>query len=498
MCTLLSFISNEDPFTHGLIEGLDKPGTLLQLLETRVFTRLAILELPGLEKRTKQTLRVLEARFPHINIHTQPISKPNFNDMTSVLSEIKAIIERCVDSHACSSTAFIHTPPHMPELQSALALLKATGALQAELIQLEDFPYFSCNSETLNTSYKPLPTRIHGNALYAAQPGAPFLDDILRDLNLIGEDPQFQKAIRIAAALAEHDTPILIQGETGTGKDLFTRLIHQLSARSQHPLTIINCATLPEPLTESILFGHTKGSFSGATSDRIGKLEHADGGTLFLDELGELSPNNQSKLLRVIEDGLVEPLGSHVPRKVNIRIITATNMNLQEAVRDGRFREDLYYRLSVGQFYLPALRERPSDIPRLALHFLDKINKSLKEPKQLSQESLTHLERLPFPGNIRDLRNTIERAAMLSKSRVLTPEDLYPATFTDNEDTPLPALTDGFSLEDYLSNLRRRIINKAIAESTNNKSLAARKLGISPQAVHKFIKTELKDFPENN
>lgn len=181
----------------------------------------------------------------------------------------------------------------------------------------------------------------------------------------------------------------------------------------------------------------------------------------FLDELGELCPNNQSKLLRVLEDGIVEPLGSHSQRKVNVRVITATNKDLKEAVKEGRFREDLYYRLSVGELYLPALRERPTDIPKLALHFLGRINQSLKEPKQLSQESLKHLETLPLPGNIRDLRNTIEHAAMLSKSKVLSPEDLHTETHFNNE-TELPSLCEGFSLEDYLSNLCKRIINKAI------------------------------------
>ncbi len=182
---------------------------------------------------------------------------------------------------------------------------------------------------------------------------------------------------------------------------------------------------------------------------------------------------------------------------MNVRVITATNRNLKEAVKEGRFREDLYYRLSVGEFYLPALRERPTDIPKLALHFLSQINRSLKEPKQLSQESLKHLEGLSLPGNTRDLRNTIERAAMLSKNTVLEPEDLHTVTHSD-EETTLPPLCEGFSLEEYLGNLRKRIINKAISESKNNKSLAARKLGVSPQAVHKFVKTENGNAPGNN
>lgn len=497
MSTLLSFISSEDPFTSGLITGLDKPGPLLRLLTTKAFSQLAILESPGLQQQTAEMLKVIEERFPHVSVHTQMLSAPNLNDMTRFIADLKSNMESCLKHLAHTGSAYIQVPQSMPELQSAITLLKATGTLDAELIQLEDSPYFSTPPATVKESTHTLFTRIKSNALYAAQPEAPFVDDLLEELNLIGEDPLFEKAVNIAAALAEHDTPILIQGETGTGKDLFTRLIHRLSSRSQHSLTIINCATLPEALAESILFGHAKGSFSGATSDRIGKFEYADGGTLFLDELGELCPNNQSKLLRVLEDGIVEPLGSHSQRKINVRVITATNKDLKEAVKEGRFREDLYYRLSVGEFYLPALRERPTDIPKLALHFLGRINQSLKEPKQLSQGSLKHLETLPLPGNIRDLRNTIERAAMLSKSKVLSPEDLHTETHFNNE-TELPSLCEGFSLEDYLGNLRKRIINKAISESNNNKSLAARKLGVSPQAVHKFAKTEQQNTPGNN
>ena len=498
MSTLLSFISSKDPFTNGLITGLDNPGPLLRLLTTKAFSQLAILEPPGLQQQTTETLKVIEERFPHISVHTQRLSTPNLKDMTRVIADLKSSIESCLNYLGPTTSAYIHASHCMPELQSALTLLKATGTLNAELIQLDDSPYFFTPPTKVQESLQTLFTRIKGNTLCAAQPEAPFVDDLLQELNLIGEDPLFEKAVSIAAALAEHNTPILIQGETGTGKDLFTRLIHKLSSRSQYPLTIINCATLPETLAESILFGHAKGSFSGATNDRIGKFEHANGGTLFLDELGELCPNDQSKLLRVLEDGIVEPLGSHSQRKVDVRIITATNKNLKEAVKEGRFREDLYYRLSVGEFYLPALRERPTDIPKLALHFLNRINQSLKDPKQLSQSSLKHLERLPLPGNIRDLRNTIERAAMLSKSKVLSPEDLHSVTLPADEDIELPSLCQGFSLEDYLGNLRKRIINKAISESKNNKSLAARKLGVSPQAVHKFVKTEQNNNPANN
>ncbi|HCR37028.1 MAG TPA: hypothetical protein DIU37_02645, partial [Opitutae bacterium] len=212
---------------------------------------------------------------------------------------------------------------------------------------------------------------------------------------------------------------------------------------------------------------------------------------LFLDELGELSPNNQSKLLRIIEDGIIEPLGSNTTRKINVRLITATNRNLTERVEQGLFREDLYYRLRIGEIWLPPLRERASDIPKIALHYLKRINPSLKEPKQLTQASLEMLRKQAWPGNVRDLRNAIERAAMLSPSKQLSPSELHSLSlFSEQMDTSIPKFEDGFSLENYLSTLRQRIIQKALDQSDGNQSKAARLLGITPQAVHKYLKSQ--------
>jgi transcriptional regulator with GAF, ATPase, and Fis domain len=245
---------------------------------------------------------------------------------------------------------------------------------------------------------------------------------------------------------------------------------------------------------ESLLFGHKKGTFTGATSDQGGKFDAADGGTLFLDELGELPPETQAKLLRVLQEGTVEPLGASKPHKVDVRVVAATNVNLAKAIRQGKFREDLYYRLNVGEITLPPLRNRRSDIPTIALYVLDRINSSLKAPRKFSPEALVRLQNHEWPGNIRELANTVERSVRLSRSQVLQPDDILLSEPVGQAD-PLAALPDpyeGFVLEDYLSSARKQLMLRALDLTKGRQSEAARLLGITPQAVHKFLQSSKK------
>jgi transcriptional regulator with PAS, ATPase and Fis domain len=265
-----------------------------------------------------------------------------------------------------------------------------------------------------------------------------------------------------------------------------------LSNRSEYPFIPINCAAIPKELVESILFGHRKGAFTGAISDRTGKFDAAHTGTLFLDELAELPVSTQSKLLRVLQDGMVEPLGSAKPHKVDVRVVAATNQDIKEAIKTGNFRQDLYYRLNVGEIRLPPLRERKSDIPKIALYVLERINHSLKNQKRLSTGALRKLQDYPWYGNARELENAIERSVRLSQKTVLEAEDLLiPEPIgVDNMSGIVPE--PGFSIEEYLSTSRKALINKAMELAGGNRSEAARLLGISPQAVHKFLKTDKK------
>jgi transcriptional regulator with GAF, ATPase, and Fis domain len=317
---------------------------------------------------------------------------------------------------------------------------------------------------------------------------------VARKVGCIGKSSRVTRTLEEAATLAGHSAPLLLIGETGSGKEVLSKFIHALSPRANGPLVTVNCAALPEGLAESLLFGHEKGSFTGALRRQKGKFELASGGTLFLDEIGELTLANQAKLLRVLEDKKVDALGSDAPISIDVRIIAATNRDLGQEVAKGNFREDLYYRLRAGEILIPPLRERIGDVPLIAIHILAQFNMSLASPKQFSAEALKFLETQPWPGNVRDLMNTIERAALLSPHAILEPGD-FKTEGARPRPTPesapsarMPMLYQGFSLEKYLSEMRQALIDQALRQSNGSQSEAARLLGLTPQAVSKHLK----------
>jgi len=315
------------------------------------------------------------------------------------------------------------------------------------------------------------------------------LDDVLLELNLHVGSASLRYAAQQAAIAAESPLPVLLTGETGTGKERFGHLIHRLSPRCSRPLVPVNCAAIPETLAETYLFGHTKDAFSGATADKPGIFETADHTTLFLDEIAELSVDIQAKLLRIIQDGFVQRIGSSHSRRVDVRIVAATNRDLKGQVAEGRFREDLYFRLEVVQIHLPALRDRRTEIPELALTLLKQINQRRQRPRQLSTAALRRLEQYHWPGNVRQLSNVLERSVLYSRSDLLDSDDLIIADEPNRHDAlaALPDPCEGFSLEDYLDQVRKQLYLRALAISKNNQALAAALLGVSKQAVSRFV-----------
>lgn len=277
-----------------------------------------------------------------------------------------------------------------------------------------------------------------------------------------------------ARRAANSEATILIAGESGTGKEVLARLIHQYSPRAQGPMVAINCAAIPENLLESELFGHVKGAFTGAVSNRKGRFQTAAGGTLFLDEIGELRLDLQAKLLRAIQERVVTPVGADQPEAVDVRLIAASNRDLYAAISQGTFREDLYYRLGVILLNLPPLRERREDIPGLVAHFLLKLN--APAGVKFSVEALTRLKEHPWPGNIRELQNIVERAVILRKNLLIEADDLQldPAvqSVTTNGIPEIP--NEGLSLEA----VEKGLIKKALAKAKGNRSEAARLLKI--------------------
>lgn len=317
----------------------------------------------------------------------------------------------------------------------------------------------------------------------------PDLQTACEELQIVGDDKGFVDALEMAARVARYDSHVLLLGETGTGKEHFAKLIHHLGARPEKPLVIMNCAAAPKELVESMLFGHKKGAFTGASSDQKGEFDNADGGTLFLDEIAELPPASQSKLLRVLQDGMVKPLGAAKDHKVNVRVVAATNVDIPSAIKSKQFRLDLSKRFGV-RINIPPLRKRRGDIVKLATFALERWNRVYGERRRLSRDALEQLQVYPWPGNVRELIATIETSAMMSSGRTLKAQDLKfdEPVWDQDPEHMLPEPHEGFSLKDYLNNARDGLIRRALELSHGNRSQAGRLLGITPQAVHRYVK----------
>jgi DNA-binding NtrC family response regulator len=290
---------------------------------------------------------------------------------------------------------------------------------------------------------------------------------------LVGKSPKIQKIFDLITSLAETDTTVLIQGESGTGKELVARAIHSLSNRCDEALIVVNCSAYPEGLLESELFGHEKGAFTGAIKQKLGRFELAHKGTLFLDEIGDISPRSQLLLLRAIQEKQFERVGGEQTISVNVRIVAATNKNLEMEMKKGNFREDLYYRLNVVSLNLPSLRERKEDIPLLAEHFLEKFTQEKnKQPLKISQEALKQMMNYNWPGNIRELENAIERAVVLAKDNYIQSEDM-PNISSDEQ----PASSS-------LAENEKQLIKSTLAKYFWNKYQTAKELKITRSTLY--------------
>jgi DNA-binding NtrC family response regulator len=297
---------------------------------------------------------------------------------------------------------------------------------------------------------------------------------------LVGASSSMRGVQKAIGMLADSDASVLITGETGTGKEVVARAIHRHGRRAAHPFVALNCAAIPAELLESQLFGHTKGAFTGAVSDTLGSFRAANGGTLFLDEIGDMAPPLQAKLLRVLQERVVTPLGGK-PVAVDVRIISATHRDLALAVREGQFREDLFYRLGVVPLALPPLRERLADIVELAEHFLALFGKTTH---RLSAEAAARLLAHDWPGNVRELRNAMERVATLGRRDVVAAEDL---DFLRGAGVSAEPVT-GTDLPGAVARLEQAMIRRALSDAVGNRSEAARRLGIHRQLLHEKIK----------
>lgn len=320
--------------------------------------------------------------------------------------------------------------------------------------------------------------------------------------NVISHDEKMQEVFKMISKIMDNDITVLIKGESGTGKELVARAIHYNGNRKDSPFIVVNCASIPRELLESELFGHERGAFTGAHQKKYGKFEIADGGTIFLDEIGEMEMSLQAKILRVIQEREFERVGGNELIKTNVRILSATNRDLREAVEQKEFREDLYYRLSSFPITIPPLRERRGDIIVLVDHFIQKFNKKLnKDKKGLTKRALRALYEYDFPGNVRELENIIERCVILSEDDLID-EDLFPSQIQkfqpENIDSFPEEIFDDDSPIIPFDHLREEAIKHALKVSEGNVVEAAKKLGIGRATVYRFLNKKSLEIERNN
>jgi PAS domain S-box-containing protein len=312
--------------------------------------------------------------------------------------------------------------------------------------------------------------------------------------DILGRSRAMRKLFELLPRIAESTSTVLISGDSGTGKELFARAVHDLSPRAEGPFVAVNCAALPDTLLESELFGHKAGAFTDARNDRAGRFELARGGTIFLDEIGDISPAMQVRLLRVLQESVFEPLGSSQSVRADVRVVAATNQDLDALVRDGRFRQDLFYRINVVRLHLPALRERREDIPLLVEHFVQRFNRLQgKDVAGVSDEAMAALMEHDFPGNVRELENIIERAFVLCRGGLIEGASLPPELRPAGRDGAEPT-RGGRTLQE----LEAIHISDAVRRHAGNRSAAARELGINPSTLFRKVKALGITLPEQD
>ena len=409
--------------------------------------RLVILDLHMPRMDGMEVLGIIRQRYPHL-----PVIMLTSSEDVSV----------AVKAMQCGACDFLNKPPEVERLQVSIHNALKLSNLEKEVSRLK------------------------------RQEEGVFSFD-----NIIGHDTGLAEVIKIGRKAAASDVPVLLTGETGVGKEVFARAIHGESLRVGKPFVTINCGAIPEQLVESALFGHEKGAFTGAVSKSIGRFREADSGTVFLDEIGDLPLAAQVKLLRVLQEKEISPVGASHSVKVNVRIIAATNRNLEEDVAKGRFRDDLYFRLNVLQIKVPSLKERSADIPELTRHFIERFAAIESRPlKEIAPDVLEMLMHWQWPGNVRELENTIHRAMILSEKKTLDADDFvflktFPVALKDGADGSsknyIP-LVGGDGHLRTLEDIERDVIEFGLKYSKNNITHAASALGVAQSTFYRKLK----------
>ncbi len=516
---LLSFVGYRDPHP----EGSEEYGPLLSLLELRKFDRVVLFCTGGdYLERARSVQQIVEIDDPAVQfsfVNFELDSPVDYEEIYTALRTATAQVLRSVEHRSPQLSVLLD--PGTPQMQTSWFLLVGAGEIDATLLQgvpprfaggVYKVKEIRLDSGVLpeirtpqNAQSKAGRSRSTRSTVRSRERGdgelaivsAPQATEWLNTggVNIVGRAKVFTDVLEKAARVAQYDISILIRGETGTGKGLVARLIHSKSSRVGSAFLALNCSAIAASLAESELFGHVKGAFTGAATDRLGQFRAADGGTIFLDEIGDLPLDLQPKLLRVLEEKVVVPVGQDTPVPVDVRVIAATNKELEEMIEQGTFRRDLYERLNQTTLLLPPLRERPEDIRLLVERFLGDWNARYHEAKEIEPEALDCLCRYSWPGNVRELENAIIAICASARTDRIGPELLPPAiapqrgstNTTDSigllGDLRLPE--EGVNLRALLSNAERSLYEKALERTSGNAEQAASLLGISGHAFRK-------------
>jgi len=420
-----------------------------------------------------------------ISVHTKKLSSPT--DFGEIHQSVVAVLKQLLNKHGENTELTFHLSPGTPSM-AAVWIILAKTQFPAELIEASREQGVKTSSVPfdLAAEFNPellrAPDKRLEKQLASLPPDAPEFDDIIHQSHVM------KRVIHRARKAAIRSVPILIEGESGTGKELLARAIHKASLRKNKSFIPVNCGAIPAELVESELFGHSKGSFTGANKSKAGLFEAADGGSLFLDEIGELPAAAQVKLLRTLQEGEITKIGTTVAKSVDVRIIAATNRNLVEEVAQGNFRSDLFYRLAVAVIQLPSITDRPGDLSLLIDRLIEQVNKEgTKDPayrhKKISISAKNLLLQHPWPGNVRELMNTLTRAAIWADGDVIRSEDmreaLIPVGFSNESSILNRPIADGFDLHKVIGVVAHHYLSRALDDTGGRKANASKILGFS-------------------
>lgn len=496
MDVLLTFVGKKDPWAGGIEDDRRTPGPVLSLAKIRKFEQTFLFSNFGTSREAEATREALTSTWgTNVEIKQFPLSDPT--DYGAIILGLREHIPQ-INASIPDADYFVFASPGTPQMQASLMLLVMSGFLNAKFLQLPE-RRFGGPLRVLDFGSEGFPdVRVWFREEEIGKIDEDSLLSHARANGTIGSAPAFKEMLKTAAIFAEYDYPILLQGESGSGKEHVAQFIHDMSPRKGKWFIKFSCPVGPVTLVEDNLFGHVRGAYAGANTNRDGLFKSADGGTLFLDEIADMPIAIQPKLLRVLQDGKFTPLGTDKETTVNVRIVSGTHQNLKEQVSKAEFRKDLLYRLNLGLVEIPPLRQRMDDIEPLAEHFVTKFNEKHGKKVKISSSAIKRLQQYAWhENNVRELKQVMVRSCIMAASKgFIDSDDLEMPCPEGTQDlsTWLPDPDDGFSLNDFLANIRRHYYARALELAGGNKSKAARLLGFTPQGFSKYVKEHPDDF----